>query len=97
MILDGTITDSKMGITKSAQYALAQYDITVDDLDELEKFIGPPLADSFKEFYGFSNEKAVEAVEHYRVYYREKGLYDNTLYPMVEDMLKALKGVVKPL
>jgi len=95
--LDGTITDSKMGITKSAQYALAQYGIKVDNLDELEKFIGPPLADSFKEFYGFSNEKAIEAVEHYRVYYKEKGLYDNILYPMVEDMLIELKACGKTL
>ncbi len=60
------------------------------------KIHGPPLADSLKSLW-ISNEKAVEAVEHYRVYYREKGLYDNTLYPMVEDMLKALKGSGKTL
>ncbi|MDE7286921.1 MAG: HAD hydrolase-like protein, partial [Lachnospiraceae bacterium] len=50
--LDGTLTDSKEGITKSVQYALQKFGIKEPDLDKLEPFIGPPLKDSFVEFYG---------------------------------------------
>lgn len=89
--LDGTLTDPKEGITKSIQYALRKYNIFVEDLDSLEKFIGPPLRDSFSEFYGFSIDKAAEAVEFYREYYRSKGIFQNIVYPGIEDALKVLK------
>ena len=51
--LDGTLTDPGIGITNSVAYALEKYNISVEDRTELYKFIGPPLVDSFKEFYGF--------------------------------------------
>ncbi len=51
--LDGTISDPGPGITKSVQYALRAEGIEVKDPKVLEKFIGPPLVDSFMEFYGF--------------------------------------------
>ena len=44
--LDGTLTDPKIGITKSVQYALKHYGIH-EELDNLTRFIGPPLVDSF--------------------------------------------------
>ena len=47
--LDGTLTDPKVGITTSVQYALAQFGIQVEDPDSLACFIGPPLLDSFRE------------------------------------------------
>ena len=56
--LDGTLTDPKEGITKSVQHALEHFGIQTDDLDSLTPFIGPPLRDSFKRYYGFSDEQA---------------------------------------
>ena len=56
MDLDGTISDPKEGITKAVAHALSYYGIQVENLDTLEKFIGPPLLDSFQDFYGFSEE-----------------------------------------
>ena len=50
--LDGTLTDPKEGICTCVQYALASFGIEEPDLDKLEPFIGPPLKDSFMEFYG---------------------------------------------
>ena len=64
--LDGTLTDSKVGITKSVQYALSKYDIKVDDLDKLEAFIGPPLEETFKEYYSFTDEEVGQVVKYYR-------------------------------
>ena len=51
--LDGTLWDSREGITKGVQYALSKMGIEEPDLKKLERFIGPPLTESFPEFYGF--------------------------------------------
>lgn len=88
--LDGTITDPKLGITKSVQYALKHYNIDVSELDSLTKFIGPPLKDSFMSFYNFDEQKAYEAVEKYREYYKDIGIYENFLYAGMTDLLHNL-------
>ena len=88
--LDGTLTDPKVGITSAVAHALKFYGIEVENLDTLCKFIGPPLADSFMEYYGFDREQAVEAVEKYREYFSVRGLYENEVYPGIEQLLKAL-------
>lgn len=95
--LDGTLTDPGVGITKSVEYALNRYGITVQDRSSLYPFIGPPLVDSFMKFYGFSKEQALEAVEVYREYFRVKGLFENEVYPGVREMLSALKQSGKTL
>jgi len=89
--LDGTITDSGEGIMRCAQYALAQFGIEVRDLQELRPFVGPPLEDSFKDFYNFSPSDAEKAVEAYRARYFEKGIYEQHLYDNIETTLLALK------
>lgn len=89
--LDGTITDSGEGITKSVQYALKTFGISVDNLEDLNKFIGPPLKDSFKKYYNFDDEKAEIGLTRYRKYYADKGIYENKLYDGIEDLLEKLK------
>lgn len=89
--LDGTLTEPKVGITKSVAYALEYYGIHVEDLDSLCKFIGPPLKDSFMKYYGFDDAKAEEAVEKYREYFRPYGVYENEMYEGVDKLLKTLK------
>lgn len=90
--LDGTLTDPRVGITHSIQYALAQLGIHEPDPDTLVHFIGPPLHAAFMTEYGFNEARAWEAVEHYRVRFRDKGLYENEPYPGVRDCLGALKA-----
>lgn len=88
--LDGTLTDPREGITKSVQYALKAYGIEEPDLTKLEPFIGPPLADSFMEFYGFTKEQAMKAVEIYRERFAPIGVLENEIYPGISDMLACL-------
>lgn len=90
--LDGTLTDPKPGITKSVQYALAHFGIEEPDLDKLEPFIGPPLQDSFREFYGMDEKQAWEAVEKYRERFSRVGWSENALYPGMDGMLARLKA-----
>lgn len=95
--LDGTITDSGMGIINSVTYALNKLGIEVKDKNELFKFVGPPLVDSFKIYYGFSEEKAKEGVAYYREYFKEKGMFENLVYTGVEEILIKLKNNGKKL
>ncbi|SDW19202.1 HAD hydrolase-like protein [Paenibacillus sp. CF384] len=88
--LDGTLTDPKQGITRAVQYALAKYKIIEDNLDLLEPFIGPPLASSFEERYGFSASEARTAVDYYREYFADKGIYENELYGGIRELLELL-------
>ena len=90
--LDGTITDPKVGITKSVQYALNAMGIKVDNLDDLCKFIGPPLRESFMYFYHFDEDGAEFAVSKYREYFSDKGIFENVLYDGIPDMLENLKN-----
>lgn len=89
--LDGTLTDPAEGITNSVAYALNKFGISVESREELYKFIGPPLVNSFMEYYGFSKEKAFEAVEIYREYFRDKGIFENKLYDDIPLVLEKLQ------
>ena len=88
--LDGTLTDPGIGITNSVAYALEKYGIRTADRSELYKFIGPPLQDSFEMFYGFSKEDARKAVDYYREYYKDRGIYENRLYEGMDTLLQSL-------
>lgn len=89
--LDGTLTDPGLGITNSVIYALDKFGISVEDRSELYKFIGPPLLNSFMDFYGFDEEKANQAVKYYRELYNVTGKFENEVYEGVLEMLQALK------
>lgn len=89
--LDGTISDPKVGIVTSIQYALNKMGITESDTKKLELFIGPPLKDSFAAYYGFKDEKNNQAIQYYREYFAKQGLFENELYSGFQDLLEDLK------
>lgn len=89
--LDGTLTDPKVGITTCVQYALKEFGIEEPDLDKLEPFIGPPLKESFMEFYQMTSEQAEQAVEKYRERFQDTGIFENKLYDGIARMLRDLK------
>lgn len=89
--LDGTLTDPGIGITNAVIYALNKFSIRVEDRTELYRFIGPPLLDSFQQFYGFNLTESREAIQYYREYYAEKGLLENRVYDGIPELLRSLK------
>ena len=95
--LDGTLTDSKEGIINCVKYALESFGIHEQNKETLLKFIGPSLYDSFSSIYGFSHEDAVLAVEKYRERYNDIGIFENSVYPDTESVLKSLKNAGKRL
>jgi phosphoglycolate phosphatase len=88
--LDGTLTDPKVGIGNSILYALNELGIIATEAEHLEDFIGPPLMESFKRYYGFSDEKARRAVGYYREYFSNKGIFENKIHVGVIDLLSKL-------
>lgn len=88
--LDGTLTDPQEGITNCVKYALESFGIYEADYSMLLRFIGPPLVDSFHDFYGFDEEKALRAVEKYRERFSSVGLFENKVYDGIYDMLRKL-------
>ena len=88
--LDGTLTDPMEGITRSVQYSLRHFGIEVTDLCSLTPFIGPPLAESFREFYGFDDGRIPEAIRLMREYFSERGWRENRLYDGMPQLLERL-------
>jgi len=88
--LDGTLTDPALGITNSVMYSLKKFGISVSDRSDLYKFIGPPLWESFINYYGFTREEANKAVEYYREYFKDIGIFENVVYTGIDDLLCSL-------
>lgn len=89
--LDGTLTNPGEGITRCVEYALQHFGIVVNDLRDLYPFIGPPLNDSFKEFYHFTEEQAKEASLKYHERFADTGIYENQIYEGIVDFLERAK------
>ncbi|SDN89037.1 HAD family hydrolase [Bacillus sp. OK048] len=89
--LDGTLSDPKVGITKSVQYSLQKMGFDEPNMDKLECFIGPPLQVSFAEYYGFDEENTQKAISFYRERFKAKGMFENELYSNIPLLLKSLK------
>ncbi|MDO5018179.1 MAG: HAD hydrolase-like protein [Lagierella massiliensis] len=89
--LDGTLTDSGQGIKNAIKYAMDEMNLGECSEEILNSFIGPPLIDSFKKHFDLDSEKALKAVETYRIYYKEKGKFENIPYDGIEKTLKTLK------
>ena len=96
--LDGTLTDSGLGITKGVQYALEQMGYEVPPRESLFSFIGPPLHKSFQRQCGVDEAGAAELVRQFRVYYNQMGgILENEVYPGIRELLSELKKAGKRL
>lgn len=88
--LDGTLTDSGEGITKCAELALRHFGLEVPPYEEMRKFVGPPLRDSFMK-HGVKAEDVEEAIRVYRSRYTTVGKFENFPYPGIREMLERLQ------
>ncbi len=85
--LDGTLTDPALGITNSVQYALRRFGVEEPDRTKLYPFIGPPLTESFRKYYGWSEEQAHAGLLAYREYFSAAGIYENEVYEGIPALL----------
>lgn len=96
--LDGTLTDSGPGIMNGFAYAIQKMSGQVMDKEQLRRFVGPPLKDSFGRILGYSMEDTDKAIRLYREYYNDMGgVFENNVYPGIVQMLTDLKEEGKKL
>jgi phosphoglycolate phosphatase len=88
--LDGTLADSFDGISASLRVALASFGIDAGSDENLRKYIGPPLRQSFKEYNGMSDDEAELAMARYREHFRREGARLYKFYPGIEEMLERI-------
>lgn len=85
--LDGTISESAPGILNAFEYALEKMGKTYSR-DDLYKYIGPPLRDSFVKELG--EESADKGVDYYRQYYFKKGIFETEIYDGIQELIEEL-------
>ena len=93
--LDGTLTDSTEGILKCLVNAVEKMGFEVPE--DMNKFLGPPIRQSFAEFIGMNEEQIDEAVRIFRERYSTVGLFENRVYERIPEMLERLKNGGKRL
>lgn len=96
--LDGTLTESAPGIIRSIAFALDAVGMPQVDDATLLRFIGPPLRDSFRDVVGLDNETVALALAAFRrCFVNEGGMFENSVYPGIFDLLDALHGAGRRL
>lgn len=86
--LDGTLTDSAPGIIKSLEYAFKENGVPAPPGEVLKKFIGPPLMEAFRNVLHYDEETSKRLLEKYRERFRLKGMYENSPYDGVKELLE---------
>ena len=90
--LDGTLTDPRVGITRSIQYALEKLDRPVPTAEDLLWCIGPPLLENFKKLLSPDDDPAETAVSFYRERFSTVGKFENEVYPGIIEILDGLSA-----
>ena len=89
--LDGTLTDSKEGISKCYRYAMDKLARPFPEEFGADSYIGPPIRVVFKKLLGSNDEVLIEkAVAIYRERFSKVGLFENRAYPEIPELLSAL-------
>ena len=91
--LDGTVTESAPGIINSVVYAIKKLGVRMPSEEELLKFVGPPLSDSFVKYCGVDPSKTKEAINIFREYFAERGIFENNVYPGIPELTAKLKSL----
>lgn len=95
--LDGTIVDSAPGITATLAETFLRMPLPVPSPAELLAYVGPPILDSFRDLAHFDRETAERALAIYRPLYLATGVFDATVYPGLDDVLRAIHDAGIPL
>lgn len=90
--LDGTISDPRLGIVHSVQYAAKKMKLRDVQAAEVEAHIGPPLQETFAEVFGLDETETKSMINFYREYFKKTGMFENVLYPGILELLETLKS-----
>src|SRR2546428_618254 len=89
--LDGTVTDPREGIVRCISHALTVLKRPATPPEHLQRFIGPPLAQTFQTILGTTDEALIRsAIAAYRERFTSIGILENQLYPDIPAALALL-------
>lgn len=89
--LDGTLTDSRAGITACIRHALERLGYACPDDETLASYIGPPLRGTLSTLLETRDAGLIDtALGHYRTRYDAVGLFENRVYDDVPAMLRTI-------
>jgi phosphoglycolate phosphatase len=90
--LDGTISDPREGIIRCLQHALQRLGHAAPPERQLLRYIGPPLHESLAALLHSTDAELVKrAVESYRERFVARGMFENSLYAGIPDVLEKLQ------
>lgn len=90
--LDGTLVDSSIGIHNGFTYAFNQLGVPSPDAKTIRGFMGPPLETSFASC--LPQNQIELAVQLYRFYYKDKGVYEAKLFPNIKSILQNYPRII---
>ena len=90
--LDGTLTDAGPGILNCIEYALTDQGIELPERSNMRTFLGPPLAVTFREHFNMSDAQITQAIDKYRERYHDVGMFENSVYDGVPELLQSLQA-----
>lgn len=89
--LDGTLLDTTEGVLESVKYSARKLGYPELAQETYLKFIGPPIQQSFMEYYGCGQEQAQEATDLFRAYYKSSALLKAVPYDRIFELCETLK------
>ena len=90
--LDGTLTDAGPGILNCLEFALQDQGIQYPDREVMRSYLGPPLAVTFANEFNMNSEQVTQAIDKYRERYHDIGLFENSVYPGIPELLTSLQA-----
>ncbi len=89
--LDGTMSDSSVGIARSLRHAFEACGYPPPTDDQVRSIIGPPFEATFPTL-GVRRGDIGRVIDAYRERYEDVGLFENEVYDGIDEMLVELSG-----
>lgn len=95
--LDGTLLDTGIGVKNAVKITISQLGLPKQPSGIIERFVGPPMQESFVKYFGMSNNVALEYANLFRKNYKQYTLLQAEVYPGIMELLDTLKNMKKKL
>lgn len=90
--VDGTLLDTSEGVLSSVRYTIGAHGLAALPEEELRRFIGPPIQDSFARAYGLTGDILQELATTFRDRYKGDDLFRAVPYDGIFEVFDALKS-----
>lgn len=90
--LDGTLIDTSAGVIDCIKLTIKDLNLTPLSMEDILKFIGPPLQNSFKDICHLNDDMVSLAVKTFRTHYTGDNLFNVEIYEGIFELLECLKS-----